>query len=211
MKTKTNTKNALILILGVIAVAVTYQFLALLPVDMQILDPIGAVYNLVLTGVLALVVLKREFAEWFRHFSVKWTLLTVPSLIVASLVCGKLWQMVSGGTLTENAINSMLTWKYVITHTPFMLMGEELLSITLLYALWKKLELKFWQASLICAVLFAFWHITSYGYNVLQILVTIVAPRLILNFAFKKSGSIWTIWAAHVAFDTISFLPLLLK
>ena len=125
MKTKTNTKNALILILGVIAVAVTYQFLALLPVDMQILDPIGAVYNLVLTGVLALVVLKREFAEWFRHFSVKWTLLTVPSLIVASLVCGKLWQMVSGGALTENAINSMLTWKYVITHTPFMLMGEE--------------------------------------------------------------------------------------
>ena len=119
--------------------------------------------------------------------------------------------MVSGGALTENAINSMLTWKYVITHTPFMLMGEELLSITLLYALWKNLELKFWQASLICAVLFAFWHITSYGYNVLQILVTIVAPRLILNFAFKKSGSIWTIWAAHVAFDTISFLPLLLK
>lgn len=211
MKIKAENRSAIILILGVIIIAVTYQCLRLLPVSYQILDPISAVYNLFLTGILAFFVLKDEFIEWFKHFSIKWTLITIPSLLVASFALGKIWQLISGEALVENAINSMITWGYVATHIPFMLMGEELLSITLLFALWKKLNWKFWQASLVCAVLFAFWHIASYECNVLQILITIVAPRLILNEAFKKSNSIWTTWAAHVAFDIISFLPLLLK
>jgi len=192
-------------------IATTYQFLHLIPIGLEILDPISTIYNLLLTGILAFLVLKDEFTEWFKHFSIKWTIISIPALVLTSMICGKIWQMISGGSLTGNAINSVLTWEYVGTHVPFMLMGEELLSITLLFALWKKLNFKFWQASLICAILFAFWHIASYGYNVPQILITIVAPRLILNFAFKKSNSIWTTWVAHVAFDTISFLPLLLK
>lgn len=211
MKNRTIRNDAFTLILGVIVIAISYQFLHFIPIQSKYLDLIAAIYNLLLTGLLAFLVLKDEFTEWFKHFSIKWTIIAISALILTSMICGKIWGIISGGSLTENAINSVITWKYVITHTPFMLMGEELLSITLLFALWKKLNFKFWQASLICAVLFAFWHITSYGYNVPQILITIVAPRLVLNFAFKKSNSIWTSWITHVAFDTLSFLPLLLN
>lgn len=211
MKDRTTTNKALILILGVIAIATAYQFLHFIPVDMKILDPVSAVFNMVLTSILAFAVLKDDFTEWFKHFSIKWTIITIPVLVITSMVCGEVWRLISDGGRTENTINSVITWKYVISHTPFMLMGEEILSITLLFALWKKLNLRFWQASLICAVLFAFWHIASYGYNVPQILITIIAPRLILNLAFKKSDSIWTTWVVHVAFDTITFLPILLK
>lgn len=171
MKSNTNKKQAIILIIGVLSIAITYQFLSLLPIGLNILDPIAAIFNLLFTGVLALLILNEEFTEWFKHFSIKWTIIAIPALALTSMICGMTWQIISGGSLTQNTINSVLTWKYVITHTPFMLMGEEFLSITLLFALWKKLNLKFWHASLICAVLFAFWHIASYGYNVPQILI----------------------------------------
>ena len=177
----------------------------------EILDPISVVFNAALIGVISFAILKDEFTEWYKRFSFKWIIIGIPFLLLSSIVGGKIWQFISGAGLTANSINDMLTWKYVISHIPFMLMGEELLSITLLYALWKKMNLKFWQASVICSILFALWHLTAYGYNVPQILITLTAPRLVLNYVFKKSTSIWSSWIVHIVFDTLTFIPFLIK
>ena len=207
MENQEERKKGLILVFSVIVVGVLYQLLHLLPISFKVLDPISAVFNAVLIGIISFIILKDEFTEWYKHFSFKWIIIGIPFLLLSSIVCGKIWQFISGGGLTANSVNDMLTWKYVISHVPFMLMGEELLSITLLYALWKKFNLKFWQASLICSILFALWHLTSYGYNIPQILITLTVPRLVL----KKSNSIWSSWIVHIFFDTLTFIPFLIK
>lgn len=154
------------MIISVIVLGVSYQLLSLLPISMKILDPISVVFNMILIGIISFIILKDEFTEWYKHFSIKWIIIGIPFLLLASVIRGNIWKVISGTGLTANSINDMLTLKYVISHVPFMLMGEELLSITLLYALWKKFNLKFCQASLICSILFAIWHLTAYGYNV---------------------------------------------
>lgn len=211
MENQQERKIGLILVFSVIVVGVLYQLLNLVPISMKILDPISVVFNAALIGAISFAILKDEFTEWYKHFSVKWIIIGIPFLLLASMVGGKIWQVISGAGLTANSINDMLTWKYVISHIPFMLMGEELLSITLLYALWKKISLKFWQASVICSILFALWHLTAYSYNVPQILITLTAPRLVLNYVFKKSNSIWSSWIVHIVFDTLTFIPFLIK
>ncbi|MBS5952061.1 MAG: hypothetical protein KIC47_17420 [Clostridium sp.] len=51
----------------------------------------------------------------------------------------------------------------------------------------------------------------AYGYNVLQILITLTAPRLVLNYVFKNSNSIWSNWIVHIVFNTLTFIPFLIK
>ena len=211
MENQQERKKGLILVFSVIVVGVLYQLLNLVPISLKILDPISAVFNVVLIGIISFTILKDEFTEWYKHFSFKWIIIGLPVLLLSSMICGSIWKMVSGTGLTANSINDMLTLKYVISHVPFILMGEELLSITLLYALWKKFDLKFWQASLICSILFALWHLTAYGYNVPQILITLTLPRLVLNYVFKKSNSIWSSWIVHICFDVLTFIPFLIK
>lgn len=206
MERQQEKSKAIILILGVIIIGIAYQMLHFLPISFSILDPINTVFNAVLTGLLAYYILKDEFTEWYKHFSFKWIIIGIPFILITSMICGAIAKAVSGGHMTQNTVNDILTWKFIATHPPFMLMGEELLSITLLYAAWKKLGWKFWQSSLLCAILFALWHIVSYGYNIPQILITLVAPRLVLNFIFKKSNSIWSSWVVHLVFDTITFV-----
>lgn len=211
MKNERSKKLEIMLPIGIIVIAVCYQLLPYIPVDMKIVDPISVVFNAILAGGLAFFVLRDEFTDWFKHFSIKWTIIGIPTLFLTSLIFGSLWKVISGGTPVPNDVNSMLSWGYVLSHVPFLLIGEELLCITLLYVVWKKLGLKFWQASLICAALFAVWHLPSYGNNLPQVLITIIPARLVLNYLFKKTDSIWVTWVVHVAFDVISFLPILLK
>lgn len=211
MNTEKNVKSGLTIIIGIILIGLCFQLLHLVPISFKILDPISVVFNGILAGGLAYCILKDEFIEWFKHFSFKWILIGIPCMIIISLLSGNVWKIISGADPVANDINSVLTWGYVAAHVPFLLIGEELLSIPLLYAGWKKLGLKFWQASLLCAALFAVWHLPSYGFNLLQVLVTIIPARLVLNYLFKKTNSIWVTWLVHISFDIVSFLPILLK
>lgn len=115
-------------------------------------------------------------------------------LLVVGISAGALWSALSN-VRAENSVNSVLSWSYVVTNVPFILLGEELLCISILYACWKKLGWEFWQATLYCSVLFALWDLPTYNYNLLQCLVTIIPSRLVLNFLFKKKrlnlGSIY--------------------
>lgn len=203
-------KQGSFLVIGIILIGLFYQLLPIVFTVSPLLDFIGIFFNAVLAGALAYFILKNEFNDWFKHFSFKWILIGIPVLFLTSLLFGNLWQLLSGKAPSANTIDASLTWGYVLTHVPVMLLGEELLSITLLYAAWKKWNWSFWQASLFCSTLFALWHLTAYDFNILQILVTIIPSRLVLNYLFKKTDSIWVTWIVHLVFDTLSFLPVLL-
>lgn len=207
-KYKSN-KSGLTLILGMIIIAICFQVFRIVPISFKILDPISVVFNAILAGGFSFLILRDEFTEWFKHFSFKWTIIGIPLLVIISLISGIVWKTISVAQPVANEINSVLTWTYVGSHVPLLLIGEELLCIPLLYGGWKKLGMKFWQASLLCAVLFAVWHLPSYGFNLLQVLITIIPSRLILNYLFKKTDSIWVTWIVHIAFDIFSFLPVL--
>lgn len=210
--TKTSNKQGMMLVISSIVIAAIYQFLPAIFKGLGItsgLQFVGAIFNAVLMGGSAYLILKDEFLEWFKHFSFKWLLIGIPLLLVVGIGAGSLWGMISN-VRAENTVNSILSWSYVITHVPFMILGEELLCISILYAIWKKMGWDFWQATLICSVLFAVWHLPSYDYNLLQCLVTIIPSRLVLNYLFKKSDSIWVTFIVHLAFDIFSFLPILL-
>lgn len=126
--------------------------------NVAVLEIVGMYFNVVIMFIVLLLLLKNEFLDWFKHFSFKWLLIGIPFLFIVGLLVGRLWSIMAGGH-TGNSVENVLSWSYVIKHIPFMLMGEELLSIAVLYAAWKKLGWKFWQATLLCSVLFAVWHL----------------------------------------------------
>lgn len=210
MEKNNSKKTGVAIILGIIIIAICFQMLYMVPISFKILDTISVVFNTILAGGLSFLLLRDEFTEWFRHFSFKWTIIGIPFLLIVSLTSGNVWKIISGAQPVANDINSILTWTYVVTHVPLLLIGEELICIPLLYGGWKKLGMKFWQASLLCAVLFAVWHLRSYGFNLPQVLVTIIPARLVLNYIFKKTNSIWVTWIVHMCYDIIIFLPVLL-
>lgn len=213
---QTSQKQGTLLILGSIIVGLIYQFLALLIQIPQlaafdsVIDFVGIFFNAAAMSLLLYFILKTEFFDWFKHFNLKWVLIGIPSLLIVSLLSGTIWSSITGA-LAPNSINSSLTWGYVLSHVPFMLLGEELLSIGVLYGAWKKLNWRFWQSSLLCAFLFAVWHLPAYQFNLLQCLVTIIPSRLVLNYLFKKTDSIWVTLLVHITFDVLSFLPILLS
>ncbi|MBC1725913.1 CPBP family intramembrane metalloprotease [Listeria seeligeri] len=194
-----------------ILIGILYQLLPHIISNMATLEFIGAYFNALFMGVIAYIILKAEFLDWFKHFSLKWLLIGAPLLIIISTIFSFIWAFISGQAAAENSINDVLSWSYVLQYIPFMLLGEELLSISLLYAAWKKWNWKFWQASLLCSLLFAAWHLSAYDYNLLQCIVTLAPARLFLNYLFKKSNSIWVTFLVHLIFDTFAFLPILLK
>lgn len=79
-------------------------------------------------GILIYLIIKSEFLEWFKHFSFKWLIIGIPALFLTSAFMGSIWSIVAGN-LAKNSVNSVLSWTYVMTSIPFMLIGEEFLSI----------------------------------------------------------------------------------
>ncbi|MGY3779532.1 type II CAAX endopeptidase family protein [Isobaculum melis] len=203
-------KQGYALIFSAICIGIIYQLLPHLTSNASLLQIVGTFFNAVLMGIFIYFILKKEFWEWFKHFSFKWTLIGIPLLLIVGTIAGILWNAVAGGRV-ENSVDAVLSWSYILENIPFMLLGEELLCISILYGAWKKLNLPFWQATLICSILFAVWHLPAYGFNLLQCLVTIIPSRLVLNGLFKKTNSIWVTFIVHLAFDIFSFLPILLK
>ncbi|EUJ22815.1 hypothetical protein PGRAN_11701 [Listeria grandensis FSL F6-0971] len=174
-------KKGYLIILIAIITGSLYQALPHVISSTVALETLGAYFNVLIMFIVLFLLLKSEFLDWFKHFSFKWLIIGIPFLLIVGTLASSIWSLIAGGT-TENSINSVLSWEYVIKNVPFMLLGEELLSIGVLYAAWKKLGWQFWQAS-----------------------------RLVLNYLFKKSNSIWVTWIVHITFDVISFLPILLK
>nr|WP_240458697.1 CPBP family intramembrane glutamic endopeptidase [Virgibacillus sp. Bac330] len=203
-------KQGTVLVVGTIFIGVCYQLIPVFFTMNPTLEVVSTIFNAFLGGILAYVVLRGEFIDWFKHFSLKWVILGSILMIITGVVLGNLYTFLVNDSIEQNTVTSVLSWNYFITHVPFLLMGEELLSIPLLYGIWKKWGWKFWQASLLSALLFSVWHLAAYNFNLLQILILITPSRLILNYLFKKTNSILVAWIVHILFDLFAFLPFLL-
>lgn len=90
---------------------------------------------------------------------------------------------------------------------PLMLIGEELFSVTILETL-KKIGLSTNLSSVGSAIIFGLAHFqTYYGGNALRTIIQILliqgGARLIYNYVYQKTGSIWTSWTVHLLYDII--------
>lgn len=209
-------KQGWLLISSGVLVGLLFQALGLIIAQLNsgfsqsFLTVIGSGFNAVLMGLLIYLIIGDEFFNWFTQFNFKWVLIGLPALLLISFISGTIWSSLAG-KLAQNSVNSQLNWQFVVTQVPFMLLGEELLSIGILYGAWKKLNWEFWQASLLCAILFAAWHLSSYDFNFLQCIVTLAPSRLALNYLFKQTSSLWVTLVVHFCFDLLTFLPILLS
>lgn len=100
---------------------------------------------------------------------------------------------------TTNSIADVISISMILFRVPFMLMGEELICTNIIITL-QKLGFKLGTASIICSLLFALWHIPAYGFVPMQLLITIVPLRLLINYIWKNSKSIWVSWIYHFIF-----------
>lgn len=136
-KTLTNHKQGCLLILSGIIVGLLFQFLGVIannssPSFASIIKVLGSGFNAIAMGILIYLIIKEEFWDWFNHFNIKWVIVGIPLLLLVSMLSGTIWTSVAG-KLAANSINDSLSWGYVIANVPFMLFGEELLSIGILY------------------------------------------------------------------------------
>ena len=98
----------------------------------------------------------------------------------------------------------------IIFKIPFMLMGEELISLWVLETAQSK-GFSFMTSTLISALIFGLLHIFTYWdgslvSSLVHVLFLQSVARLIFNYVYLKTGrSIWGSWLTHIIFDIIVF------
>lgn len=189
-----------------ILIGLSYQYIpGLLPFG----SVIGTIWNALLCGIAGYFLLKDRFTEQFKHFKWKTLAWGLPLTFFVGIACGILYQQLFGAA-TKNSVGDVISLQMILFQVPFMLIGEELLSTNLILGL-EKAGLSFRWASLICSVLFALWHIPAYGLHIAQLLITLLPLRLVLNYIWKKSDSIWVSWVCHFLYDCLGFVQFFTK
>lgn len=210
MGTEKKIDSKSLLALGLLIISgIVYQLFAFLGDNMpEVLRMIlEALWNVALCGIIGYYFLGKISLDQFKHFKFKTLLWGVPLTIIVGMGSSLIFSYIFEPA-TKNSVAGVISISMILYRVPFMLMGEELLCTNIIIAL-QKLGLKFGTASLICSVLFALWHIPSYGFVPMQLLITIIPARLALNYIWKNSKSIWVSWICHLIFDIISFIPML--
>lgn len=135
-------------------------------------------------------------------------------IAIACLIINTVWSML-GGTIVAlifgnsgNQANAVFGDYIMIFFVPFMIMGEELFSIGILETLRTKWGLSTIISTLVTSVIFGLIHFNTYnGGNVLRTIIQILlvqgVARLIFNYAYLKTSSIWTSYAVHLVFDLV--------
>lgn len=196
--------NAILLLILTIFIGLTYQMLGHIPIKSPVLDYVSVIWNVAFAGMVGSFLLRKDFTEQFKHFSWKVILWGIPLTLFVGISSSLIYHAVVGST-TTNSIGSVITLQMILLQVPFMLLGEELLSTNIIIALEKK-GISFMWASIICAILFALWHVPAYGFHPIQLIFTIVPTRLALNYVWKKSNSVWVSFICHFLFDCIAFI-----
>lgn len=208
---KTDSKPLVALSL-LVAIGLVYQLIGIylgasMPKSLGVI--IEALWNLLLCLTIGYYFLGKISLEQFKHFKFTTLLWGLPLTIIVGMGSSIFYSYLFEPT-TQNSVAQVINVSMILFRIPFMLMGEELLCTNVIIAL-QKLGLKFGTASIICSVLFALWHVPAYGFVPMQLLITIVPVRLLLNYIWKNSKSVWVSWICHVTFDIIGFIPMLLK
>lgn len=135
-------------------------------------------------------------------------------IIIFCVLLNSVWSMLGGGLITAifgnsgSHANSAYGNYFMLVFIPFMLMGEELFSIGILETLRTKWGISTIASTLFTAVIFGLIHFNTYnGGNVLRTIIQILllqgVGRLILNYSYIKTRSIWSSYAVHLIFDMI--------
>ncbi|MFK4895736.1 CPBP family intramembrane glutamic endopeptidase [Lactococcus petauri] len=164
---------------------------------------------LVFSLLAAALIFKNSALEWFRKPEGKYLKIIILCFfanVIWSFIGGALVQIIFG--LAGNHGNEAIGNLALLPFVPFMLMGEELFSITLLETFRKKFAWPTWISTLLTAFIFGMVHFQTYfGGDVLRTIVQILlvqgAARLIFNYAYLKTKSIWTSWIVHLIFDIV--------
>lgn len=200
---------SLLLFLGTIFIGLVYSLLPYTGISKPSLSVIGTFWNLLFATLLGFLLLKKDFVVQFKHFSFKTLFWGIPLIWIVGTFFSAIYSFLFGKP-TDNSIGETITLTMVFFQVPFMLLGEELLSTNILLALQKR-GLSFLKSTLICSVLFALWHIPAYGFHPVQLLMTLMPARLVLNYIWKKSNSVWVSWICHFLYDSIGFITFFLK
>jgi len=201
--------QSLLLFLGTIFIGLVYSLLPYTGISKPSLSVIGTFWNLLFATLLGFLLLKKDFVVQFKHFSFKTLFWGIPLILIVGILFSAIYSFLFGKP-TTNSIGEIITLTMVFFQVPFMLLGEELLSTNILLALQKR-GLSFLKSTLICSVLFALWHIPAYGFHPVQLLMTLMPARLVLNYIWKKSNSVWVSWICHFLYDSIGFITFFLK
>lgn len=108
----------------------------------------------------------------------------------------------------SNKAVGRITVPFLIESLPRIL-GEELLVIVILVVivnLMGKSKKAILVGILVSTLIFSLVHLPNYNWNILQCLLLLSPGRVIITLASLKSDSVWTGFAAHVAYDWIQFL-----
>lgn len=187
-----------------ICVALSYYFSSYLPIPKQYLSTTLLWWNLAFGFFLALIFLGREFLFQLKLFSIKWFVLGL-SLTTFVAYFGNYLYATYIAKPTINIFANTMTIKTIIFVLPILALGEELLSLNITQSL-TKIGLNFWFSSFIVSILFALWHINSFGFVPLQLIATIAPIRFALNYIWYESGkSIPVTWAIHYIFNILAF------
>lgn len=206
MKTERTSKPIMLLVLTIL-VGIIYQSgstFQSMGVPITAILIFETIWNAIFCGLLGYIFARETFLEQFKHFKFKTLLWGIPLTLIVGIGFSLIYNHLVGSA-TENSVGGVISLRMILFQIPFMLMGEELISTNVLIAL-EKMGLKFEYASIICSILFALWHIPAYGFVPLQLILTIVPTRLVLNLVWKKSNSIWVSWICHFIFDCIGFI-----
>ncbi|WP_239253836.1 CPBP family glutamic-type intramembrane protease [Listeria ilorinensis] len=124
------------------------------------------------------------------------------------LVVGK--DKITGNPIAESA----QTWFHWVVNF-IQLFGEEILSVAVLlvvYAIFRSYvsnRMATIIGVIICAIVFALLHLSTYGWNVMQVVSILVIPRIIMNYMFlraEKKPSIISSWITHSIYDGLAFI-----
>ena len=187
-----------------ILVALAYYFNDRLQIPSEYYNVVILLWNVVFGIILATIFLGKEFFTQLKITNIKWIILGL-SLTTFVAYFGNYLYATYIATPTTNILANYITIKMLLFTLPILALGEELLSLNLTQAL-NKIGLNFWISTFIVAIFFAFWHINSFGYVPIQLLMTLAPIRIALNYTWKESGkNLIVVWLVHYLFNIIAF------
>lgn len=120
--------------------------------------------------------------------------------------------------IANSALGDSTPWSkvYRFILVSFSLIGEEVITAAIAFPLFnlfaqKEETKKAWlKASIISALLFGLMHVNAYHWNLYQCLVAIGLTRLPFNWLWVKSDSLRGGIIAHVIYDAVIFIPMII-
>lgn len=196
------TKNYLFIILN-LAVAISFFYINKIPIPKEYFNIASLLWNAILGLLLALVFINREFLAQIKNFSIKWLILGLSLTSFVAYLANYLYSTYVTLPTISNLFSTDIETLFLAL--PVLVLGQEIISTNVTTGL-KKLGLNFWFASIIVAILFAFWHTNSYGFIPLQLLAIIAPIRLALNYIWKESNSLLVVVLVHYIFNVLAFV-----